>query len=85
MPPHSGGGRRQSPGIGVLSSVLEILLFQPLAFFFIFRNIDAFDLEDDRPRAVVAACDHHTVVVGPDFLSYSPHRIILILFPMHDR
>ena len=52
-------------GIGILSRIFEILLCQPSFFFQSFWNVDAFDLEDDRPRAVVAAGNHHAVIIGP--------------------
>ena len=45
--------------------IFKILLFQPRCFLVILWNVDAFDLEDDRPGAVVAAGDHHAVVIRP--------------------
>ena len=41
------------------------MLCQPLGFFVILRDIDSLDLEDDRPRAIVAAGDHHAVIICP--------------------
>ena len=51
--------------IGVLSCIPEVLLCQPLPVLVILRDIDALDFEDDRSRTVIAAGDHHTVIVGP--------------------
>ena len=33
----------------------------------ILRNVDSFDLENDRSRTVIAAGDHHAIVIGPAF------------------
>ena len=41
------------------------MLLQPLPLFVILRYIDALDFEDDRPRPIVAAGDHHAVVIRP--------------------
>jgi hypothetical protein len=41
------------------------LLCQPLGFFVILRDIDSLDLEDDRPRAIVAAGNHDPIVICP--------------------
>ena len=51
--------------IGIIRHVLEILLFQPLFLFFGFRDVDPLDLEDHRSGAIVAAGNHHPLVVGP--------------------
>lgn len=56
---------RALPRVGVILAVGEVLPGQPLRFLVYLRDIDALDLEDDGPRAVVAAGDHHAVVVGP--------------------
>ena len=58
-------GHFVSPCISIFGCILKILLRQPCGFLVILRDIDALDLEDDRPCAVVAAGDHHAVVVGP--------------------
>ena len=44
---------------------MKSLFGKPCSFFFAFGNVDSFDLENDRSCAVITACDHHTVVVGP--------------------
>ena len=44
-----------SAGVGILRRILEILLFQPLLFFFVFRNIDSLNLEDSGACTVIAA------------------------------
>ena len=46
--------------IYILCRVLEILLF-----FFVFRNIDLLDLEDNGTCTVIAAGYHHSVVICP--------------------
>ena len=51
--------------IRILGGVVEILLLQPGFLLFRLRDVDALDLEDDRPRTVIATGDHHPVVVGP--------------------
>ena len=50
---------RHSARIRILSCIPEVLLRQPLPLLVILRNVDPFDLENDRPRAVVTAGDHH--------------------------
>ena len=47
-----------SPRIGIPWCILKILLCQPRGFLVILRNVNALDLENDRPRAVVTAGDH---------------------------
>lgn len=39
--------------------------FEPRAFCVIFGFVEAFDLKDDWPRAVIAASDHDAVVICP--------------------
>ena len=56
-----------SAHLGVLHRVPEVLLCQPRGFLISLRDVDALDFEDDRAGAVVAAGDHHTVVVRPAF------------------
>ena len=51
--------------IRILSCVREVLLRQPLGLLFILWDIDALDLKNNRPCAVVAAGNHHAVVVRP--------------------
>ena len=46
---------------------MEVLLCQPFFLFRRFRDVDPFDLEDDRTGAVITAGDHHSVVIGPAF------------------
>ena len=58
-------GHIVSPGVCILGCIPEVLLRQPLPLLIILRDVDALDLENDRPRAVVAAGDHHAVVVRP--------------------
>lgn len=58
---------RHSARIRILSCIPEVLLRQPLPLLVILRNVDPFDLENDRPRAVVTAGDHHAVIVSPAF------------------
>ena len=45
----------------------EVLLFQPFPFLVILRDVDPFDLENDRPCAIITAGDHDVVIVGPAF------------------
>ena len=54
-----------SARVDVLSRVAEVLLCQPRGFLVVLRDVDALDLEDDRAGSVIAAGDHHAVVVGP--------------------
>ena len=54
-----------SAGVGILCRILEILLFQPFPFLFGLGDIDPLDLEDHRPGPVVAAGDHHPLIIGP--------------------
>ncbi len=50
----------------VFSDITDYSLFLfRIRIFMIIRNIDTSNFEDDRPGAVIAAGDHHTVVVGP--------------------
>ena len=51
--------------IRILGGVMEVLLLQPGSLLLRLRDVDALDLEDDRPRTVIETGDHHTVVVGP--------------------
>ena len=44
---------------------MKSLFGKPCSFFFAFGNVDSFDLEDDWPGAVVAAGNHHAVIVCP--------------------
>ena len=48
-------------------SVSEVLLSQPLPLLIILRDINPLDLENDRPGAIIAAGNHHTVIIGPAF------------------
>ena len=54
-----------SSSISILRTIPEILLCKSRGFLVILRNIDALNLEDDWPHAVVATGDHHAVVVRP--------------------
>ena len=54
-----------SAGVGILCRILEILLFQPFPFLFGLGDIDPLNLEDHRPGPVVAAGDHHPLIIGP--------------------
>lgn len=54
-----------SPRIRIFRAVREVLPREPALFFVGLGDIDAFELEDDEARAVVAAGDHHALVVRP--------------------
>ena len=54
-----------SSRVGILGTVGEIMAFQVSTVLIVFGDVDARELEDDRPRAVVTAGDHHAVVVRP--------------------
>jgi len=41
--------------ISIIRRILEIPLFQPLPFFFVFRNINSLNLEDNGACTVIAA------------------------------
>ena len=62
--------------ISILSCIPEVLLRQPFLFFDSLRDVDPLNLEDDRPRTIVAAGDHHAVVICPAFqisVARAPH------------
>ena len=51
--------------IGIICRIMEILLRKPFFLLFRFRDIDAFDFENDRPRPIIAAGDHNPLIIGP--------------------
>lgn len=52
-------------GISIISCILEVLFFQPFFLFFIFRNIYSLNLKYYRMCPIIAAGDHHSVVICP--------------------
>lgn len=54
-----------SAGICIIGRILEVLRFEPFPLILRFRDVNALDLEDDRPCAIVAASDHHPLVICP--------------------
>ena len=60
-----------STRISILACVPEVLPGQPLPFIIILGNIDAFDLENNRSRAVIAEADHDKIV-----------KIVVMLSPL---
>ena len=68
-------GHIVSPGICILGCIREILLRQPLPLLVILRDVDALDLENDRPRAVVAAGEYQ---ISLRILAGTPAAITLV-------
>lgn len=48
-----------STRIGVFSSILKILLCEPLALLIVLQEINPFDLKYDRACSIITACDRH--------------------------
>ena len=53
--------------IGIIRRVGKSLLLKPCLFLIILRDVNTFNLENDRPGAVIAASDHHAIVIRPAF------------------
>ena len=51
--------------ISIVCCIFEILFFQPLFFFFSFRNINSLNFEDNRSCTVIATGNHHSLIVCP--------------------
>lgn len=51
--------------IGIIRRIGKILLLKPGLFLVILRDVDPFDLENDRAGPIIAASDHHTVIIRP--------------------
>ena len=58
-------GGLSSAGIRIRGGMRKVLSGKPFAFLVIFREIDALDLKDHRTGPVIAAGDHHAVIVCP--------------------
>ena len=54
-----------SAGVCIIRRILKILLFQPLSFFFAFGNINSLYLKDNGTGSVIAASNHHSIVICP--------------------
>ena len=51
--------------IGMIRRIGKILLLKPGFFLIILWNVDPFDLENDGAGSIIAASDHHAVIVCP--------------------
>ena len=51
--------------ICIVCSIAKILLIQPFPLLVVLWNVNTLDFKDDRPCSIIAARDHHSVIISP--------------------
>lgn len=63
--PNQTSEQRSLSCVRTIDTIGKVLTVQPCLLFRCFRNIDPLYLEHDRTRSIIAASDHHSIVIGP--------------------
>jgi len=74
----------QSPRVGVIGRIAEVLLRQPFPLFLIFRDINALNLKNNRPCPVVAAGTYILYWYSASFIDYNKpvHTLAKNILPL---